>query len=118
MDQVARDKASEASHGLNNHIAVTGIKLDTLDSKMDRLESIIKWAGGLIVMLVISTLSWSLAQQYNANESTKKDLQAQVQLLREQQRNGLIARDERQEILSRLPSGGAETPAATDALRQ
>lgn len=128
-DQVARDKAEEAAHSLKNHIQVTGIKLDILDKRITdthndtnnqigRVESMLKWAGSLIVMLFISALGWSLAQQYNANESTKKDLQAQVELLREQQRNSMAARADRAQILSRLPASGAETTGATDSVTQ
>lgn len=122
VDQVARDKASDTSHSLRNHIAVTDLRLDTIEKKIDsnhddlkkaqdRQENILKWAGGLILMLFISTLTWSLTQQYNANESAKKELQQQVELLKDQER----ARNEtRAQILSRLPPSGAETPASTD----
>lgn len=118
VDQVARDKASETAHNLRNHITVTDYRLQNMEKKIDlhhddqntkleRLESILKWAGGLIVMLFISTLTWSLAQQYNANEASKKDMAQQIELLQAQQRNSSVARQDRQEILSRLPESGA-----------
>lgn len=118
VDQTARDKASDTAHNLRNHITVTEYRLQTMDKKIDahhndqsakleRLESILKWAGGLIVMLFISTLTWSLAQQYNANEASKKDLAQQIELMQAQQRNSNAARQDRQEILSRLPETGA-----------
>jgi len=98
VDQIARDSARDALHG----VEVTEVKLDGLNTKMDthhkennekfdRLESILKWAGGLIVMLFISTLTWSLAQQYNANEAQKKDMQQQIQLMQEQQQAAALA---------------------------
>jgi hypothetical protein len=101
-DQVARDKASAAAHAVANHIQVTAIQLTNLekkidtthattDGKIDRLESILKWAGGLIIMLFLSTLTWSLAQQYNSNEATKRDLQQQVELLKMQQQSAARA---------------------------
>lgn len=127
-DQVARDKANAAAHELKNHIMVTGIKLEQLDQKIeikhnetngkvDELKSFLKWVGSLIVTLFLATLSWSLAQQYNSNESTKKDLQAQVELLREQQRNSAAARIDRQTILDRLPSSGTESSDTTERRR-
>lgn len=121
VDQEARDRASETAHNLRNHITVTDYRLQTMDKKIDahhndqsakleRLESILKWAGGLIVMLFLSTLTWSLAQQYNANEASKKDMAQQIELLQAQQRNSSAARQDRQEILSRLPEPGATQP--------
>lgn len=125
VDQAARDKATEAAHALANHIQVTGIKLDALDTKLvtthaetngkiDEIKSIIKWAGGLIMMLFLSTMTWSLSQQYSANEATKKDLTAQVELLKESGRNQAAARADRQIILEKLGAPGAtETPNTT-----
>jgi len=129
----------ETRHALNNYIQITDYKLDGLGKKHDdlakkiddkndelalkveekhkavldvigELKSILKWAGGLVVMLFISTLTWSLAQQYSANEAQKKDMQQQLDILREQER----ARNaNRAEILSRLPA--ASTPEAASA---
>ncbi len=97
VDQVARDRAAEAVHGLNNHATVTEIKLNNLSDKFDRMENILKWVGGLLVTMFLSTLAWSLSQQYLSNETAKRDLQAQIALLKEQQQ------------LSR--SSAAQTPA-------
>jgi len=128
----------ETRHELKNYMQITDYKLDGLGKKTDELvkkidekndelatkveekhkavlgvigelKSILKWAGGLVVMLFISTLTWSLAQQYNANESQKKDMQQQLDILREQER----ARNaSRADILSRLPAPGTAQPAA------
>lgn len=120
VDQKARDNASEALHMVKNHIQVTGIKLDNLDVKIDRthddlvdrqsrIEAILKYAGGLIIALFISTLTWSLTQQYNNNEAVKSDLKAQIALVQEQKRNSGVAQADRAEILSRLPPASAAT---------
>jgi len=128
----------ETRHQLVNYMQITDYKLDSLGKKHDQmaeqidkkneelavkveekhaavlsvigeLKSILKWAGGLVVMLFISTLTWSLAQQYSANEAQKKDMQQQLDILREQER----ARNaSRAEILQRLPAPGAAQPAA------
>lgn len=128
-DQVARDKANDAVHQLRNHITVTDIKLQNLEKKIDshhedqngkleRLESILKWAGGLIVMLFLSTLTWSLAQQYNANESSKQEMSQQIELLKQQQRTEAAAKIDRQQIIEHLTrTGGAEPSVPSDAGR-
>lgn len=106
VDQEARDQVANIRHDLANHKMVTDIKLDGLVKLVAELKSQLKWAGGLIVMLFISTLTWSLNQQYNANESQKKDMQQQLVILREQER----ARNaSRAEILSRLPAGTTQS---------
>jgi cytoskeletal protein RodZ len=129
----------ETRHELKNYIMITDYKLDGLAERHDQLsnkidnkneelavkveekhkavldvigelKSILKWAGGLVVMLFISTLTWSLAQQYSANEAQKKDMQQQLDILREQER----ARNaNRAEILSRLPA--PSTPEAASS---
>jgi len=128
----------ETRHQLVNYMQITDYKLDGLGKKHDdlakkiddkndelatkveekhqavltvigELKSILKWAGGLVVMLFISTLTWSLAQQYSANEAQKKDMQQQLDILREQER----ARNaSRADILSRLPAPGTPEAAA------
>jgi len=115
IDQEARDKASQALHDLNNHKAVTEIELRTLKALVVELKSQLKWAGGLIVMLFISTLTWSLAQQYSANEAQKKDMAQQIELLKEQERARNASRSE---ILSRLPAGTTEATDTTGSLAQ
>lgn len=124
IDQAARDKANEAAHSLANHIQITGIKLDNLDKKIvethaeskaqaEEIKSILKWAGGLILMLFLSTMTWSLSQQYTANEATKKDLTAQVELLKESGRSQAAARADRQIILEKLGAPGATEASST-----
>lgn len=109
VDQEARDKASQVQHELNNHKQVMEIELRTLKALVVELKSQLKWAGGLIVMLFISTLTWSLAQQYSANEAQKKDMAQQIELLKEQERARNATRSE---ILGRLPAGGTEATGA------
>ena len=96
----------ETRHLLKNHIQVTDIKLDNLEkagverhdsmvksqnerhqavlNMIARLESALKWAGGLVVSLTLAVLGWALMQQVNANEAQKKDMQQQLDLLRAQ----------------------------------
>jgi len=115
VDQVVRDEVAQVRHDLANHKMITEIKLDNVLKVVAELKSQLKWAGGLIVMLFISTLTWSLTQQYNANEAQKKDMQQQLDMLREQER----ARNaSRAEIMSRLPPGGPETALTADRLTQ
>jgi len=117
----ALEHSRETRHLLNNHIMVTNLKLENMEKasderhavvaeKVTRLESAIKWAGGLIVSLVLTVLGWAVLQQINANEAQKKDMQQQIKLLEEQER----ARNHvRSEILERLPPSTAEAASAS-----
>jgi cytoskeletal protein RodZ len=121
VDQVARDKAGDAVHDIRNFRAVTEgefrlihNKIDTThtetNGKIDKLESGLKWAGGLVVSLILSVLGWAVLQQINANEAQKKDMAQQIQLLQSQERARVEARSE---ILSRLPPGTPEPAEPT-----
>lgn len=125
-DQTARDKASEALHAVRNLAMTTegefrlvNQKLDVTHSitntKIERVESAIKWAGGLIISLMLTVLGWSVLQQINANESQKKEMAQQIELLRQQEatRNATRA-----EILSRLPPSGAQAADPAVSLGQ
>ena len=127
VDQVARDSARDAVHAVANFRAVTEVRLTGIDKKIedthketnekiDKIESAIKWAGGLIVSLVLSVLGWAVLQQINANESQKKEMAQQIELLKQQE----SARNQtRAEILSRLPAPGtAEAADTADRLGQ
>lgn len=107
MSEDPLDHSRETRHLLNNHIQVTKITLENLErtgkdrhdtlvasansrhsavlANIARLESALKWAGGIIVSLTLTVLGWALLQQFNANEAQKKDLQQQLDLLRAQQ---------------------------------
>lgn len=137
IDQPARDKAGEALHAVQNFRAVaeqqfkmldqkidtktveTNTKIDGTNSKIDEIKSALKWAGGLIVSLILTVLGWAVAQQLNSNEAQKKDMQQQIQLLQQQERARVDARNE---ILSRLPSatsaGATEATAAASRRRE
>lgn len=94
-DDVARREVADVRHELRNHKAVAEIKAENLkkevDSKaidvkasIDEVRSLMKWAGSLIITLIIGVLGWSLVQQYQANEQQKNDLEQQLRLLQEQ----------------------------------
>lgn len=132
-----REYARETRHMLNNHMQVTGIKLDQLGKNVDarhealttlleekietvtgatkRLEGALKWAGGLIISVMIAVMGWSFVQQVNANEATKTELAHQVDLLKTQEQARVQYREE---VLSRLPAGAAQTGDATNGLGQ
>lgn len=89
---------AENRHGLANTKQVFEIKLQQVVASLDELKNILKWAGGIIVTLMISFMSWSALQQYNANESQKRDLQQQLTLIKNQE----DADAERQQLLDQL----------------
>jgi hypothetical protein len=87
----------DVKHALNNHVQTTEIyrkqTLEKMDSnhesvseKIDQIQSGLKWAGTLIITLLLSVLGWSVLQQINANEAQKAELQNQIELLRASQR--------------------------------
>lgn len=57
----------------------------TLNGNLQRLESMFKWAGSLIITAMISVLGWSVLQQINANEAQRLDMQRQLELLQAQE---------------------------------
>jgi hypothetical protein len=93
MTEEALEHSRETRHLLNNHIQITQYKLESLEKAgeerhdvltgmVTRLESALKWAGGLLISLILTVLGWSLLQQVNANESQKKDVQQQLDLMK------------------------------------
>lgn len=119
-----RQKVGDVRHDLANHQQKVEYQLQLLDQagearhtklaeNFNELKNVLKWAGGLVVSIMLSFMAWALLQQYNSNESQKKELQTQLNLLKEQDR----ARAEyRAEVLSRLPPGATET--ADPSLRE
>lgn len=107
-EEDALDHSRETRHMLNNHIMVTKLEMKNLGDAVGRLESAIKWAGGLVVSLILGVLGWAVLQQINTNETQKREMQQQINLLKEQE----AARNEsREAIMSRLPPS-APQPAA------
>lgn len=84
VDREAREAASRVKNDLENRNVVVDLLFENVNGKLDRLESMFKWVGGLIVMLFIATLSWSLTQQWNANEAQKQTTQSRIELLQSQ----------------------------------
>jgi len=135
-DATARKEVAEVRHELRNHIAVYEIKHenlktdvkgkhDTLKSELtgehasltkalDEIKSLMKWAGSLIITLIIGVLGWSLVQQYQANEQQKRELEQQIRLLQEQERTRVIAEQNRDRLNEAAQSGqstGSQRPA-------
>ncbi len=117
----------ETRHLLNNHIQITQLEIKNLDKAgadrhevlegaVGELKSALKWAGGLVVSLILTVLGWAVMQQLNANESQKKEMAQQIEILQSQERARVQTRSE---ILSRLPSARtAESARATDSAAQ
>jgi hypothetical protein len=89
---------AENRHALANSRQILDVKLDKITGDITDLKNALKWAGGLIISLMLSFMAWAALQQYNANESQKKDLQEQVSLLKTQDQ----AAKERDMILKQI----------------
>lgn len=101
-DTQARTDLADIRHELRNYRAVNDLKGDNLRSEMHtrdaataaalaEIKSLMKWAGSLIISLIIGVLGWSLVQQYQANEQQKKELESQLRILQEQERSRIIS---------------------------
>jgi hypothetical protein len=117
LTQAERDIADNR-HNINNTKQIFEIRLGQVVSSIEELKNILKWAGGLIVTLMISFMSWSALQQYNANEAQKRDLQHQITLIKSQE----TAEQDRQRILQELRkdldnAGGTVTTVPSDGGR-
>lgn len=107
LEKHERDIAENA-HGLKSARQVLDIKLEQLTSDIQDLKNALKWAGGLIISLMISFMAWAALQQYNANEQQKNDLQQQVNLLKSQDE----ASRDRNAILDQLKTDSTQPGAA------
>jgi len=110
-----KTKVTEIRHDLANHQQKVEYQFKLLDQSGEarhnklaesfaELKNMLKWAGGLVVSIMLSFMAWALLQQYNSNETQKKDLQTQLNLLKSQEQERT---QYRQEVLSRLPPGDA-----------
>jgi hypothetical protein len=98
-------------HNINGNQALVDIRLKQVATSIDELKNILKWAGGLVITLMISFMSWSALQQYNANESQKEDLKQQIELIK----NTEQADKDRAAILDQLRKDlGASGTITTD----
>lgn len=96
VDQHARDLVRDTRHELTQHRQATEIHLAHIERqiedsakntnmKIDRVESVIKWAGSLLVTLLLSVLGWSVVQQITANQMQQQELKRQIELLEAQE---------------------------------
>lgn len=110
-DKVGRHEAQIAENktGLSTARELIDVKLTQITDDIKEVKSALKWAGGLIISLMISFMAWAALQQYNANETQKADLQKQVNLLKTQDE----ASKERDAILRQLQKNGATFENAT-----
>lgn len=103
-DDDALSHSRETRQLLNTHESLTEVHLKTLAEKISSIEKAIKWAGTLIVSIMLTVLGWAVTQQISANESQKNELKQQVLLLEQQQHN-----------LERERELSARTPEASDS---
>src|SRR5688500_10391695 len=106
---------AENRHNINGNAQIFDIRLGQITKSIEELKNILKWAGGLIITLMISFMSWSALQQYNANEEQKRDLENQIQII---QGNEKAERDRQRilkELREELVSGGTITTTPSNS---
>lgn len=116
-DQEARDAATKALHlAAVNHVELTA-KITEVAKGNETILAILKWAGGLVVSLFLTCLGWLVLNTLSANDQAKKDMQTQIELLRQQESNRVAAREQTreslEEIKSQLPAGATESTRST-----
>lgn len=89
------------------------VKHGELARSLSKIESLLKWAGSLIISLILGVLGWSLLQQITNNAQQQKDLQAQIKLLEQQERARVLQQPEQRV----LPPSAAETALAAERAR-
>jgi hypothetical protein len=107
----AERQTAENRHEIANARQVIEIRLTQLGTNIQELRGALKWAGGLIISLMLSFMGWAALQQYNANEQQKKDLETQVQLLEREDK----AANDRDRILRELRDAGITATDRDDA---
>lgn len=101
LERSSEERAAEQKSFLDN-IKIEGQEREARQTeKIEEIKSILKWAGGLIVSLILTVLGWSAVQQFEANQARQDELQQQIELL------------EQREELQRLNTGGPQTPDTT-----
>jgi hypothetical protein len=96
LDQKARDDARDALHKIGNFQQLADVQFRGLEKKIDvthadtsgridEIKNAIKWAGSLIITLMITVLGWAVVQQLNANEAQKDEMRRQIILLQQQE---------------------------------
>jgi len=91
LERTAQDLKSDTAKSAASVKTNFEEKHATLTTALTKIESLMKWAGSLIVSLILGVLGWSLLQQVQNNEQQKRDLQSQIKLLEEQDRTRLLA---------------------------
>ncbi len=85
-------------------------KHNELTTNLQKIESLLKWAGSLLITLILGVLGWSLLQQITNNSQQQKDLQAQIKLLEQQERARMLQQPE----MRVLPPSAAESALAAE----
>lgn len=108
---------AEQRHALKNSNSVFEIKLQQVVTSLAELKRVMQWAGGLIVTLMISFMSWSALQQYNTNERQKDELAQQIRLIQSQEQAAKDREAILRQLREELDSGGTITPVTSGGSR-
>lgn len=81
----AVDLAKSAHARVDGHEELCALRYNNLLNNISRIENILKWAGSLIVTILIAVLGWLIVAQINNNEEEKKALEKQIEILEKNQ---------------------------------
>lgn len=91
---------------LRSHEELCAERYNTINTKIEKLESIMKWFGGLVVTAVISVLAWSINQQLETGKAQRDAAAAKIELLQKQVNESNAARKQVLEHLMPPPAAG------------
>lgn len=69
---------------LASHEDLCAQRYNTINEKIDKLEAIIKWVGGLMATAIMATLGWSIVQQIDSARAQQDAAAAKIELLQKQ----------------------------------
>ena len=69
---------------IKSHEELCAERYNTINSKIDKLEAIIKWVGGLMASAIIGALTWSVSQQIESAKAQQAAATAKIELMQKQ----------------------------------
>jgi len=98
-----------------SHEELCAERYGTINAKIDKLETIIKWVGGLIATSLIGVLTWSVNQQIDSAKAQQVAAAAKIELLQKQVSDSNAGRRYNRELLERMQPHNEDAAPPTNA---
>lgn len=90
---------------LRSHEELCAERYNTINLKIDKLEAIVKWIGGLMASAIIAVLGWSVSQQIESAKAQQAAAAAKIELLQKQVQDANAGREHVIQQIDRLGKG-------------